>query len=239
MRQWLGSIVFTVLLFVSVAVYGLVTLVLRLFGYRAMYAGMRLWCRAMLTLLRWLCGLDHRVEGLDRLPQEPSVVLMKHSSSWETIAQVLMFPQQCWVLKRELMWAPVLGWNLFFLKPIAINRKGRGAAVQQVISQGRQRLDAGLWVVVFPEGTRVPFGQTGRFGLSGTLLAQAAGRPIVPVAHNAGWYWPRRGMLKKRGTIRVVIGEPIRTAEREARDVNAEVKDWIEAQLAALGPVWN
>jgi 1-acyl-sn-glycerol-3-phosphate acyltransferase len=236
MKQWLGSLVFTGILFVSVAVYGILALLLRLFGYRAMYIAVRLWSRAMLALLRWLCGLDYSVEGLERLPAESSVVLMKHASSWETIAQGLMFPRQTWVLKRELIWVPILGWALYFLKPIAINRKGGRAAVQQVISQGRERLAEGLWVVVFPEGTRVAYGQTGRFGLSGTLLAQAANRKIVPVAHNAGWYWPRRSLLKKPGTIRVVIGEPIATAGRDPREINAQVQGWIESELRALGP---
>jgi 1-acyl-sn-glycerol-3-phosphate acyltransferase len=190
----------------------------------------------MLSLLRWLCGLDYVVHGRERLPADSAVVLMKHSSSWETIAQLLIFPRQVWVLKRELMWAPILGWALFFLKPIAIDRRGGRAAVQQVIRQGQERLASGLWVVVFPEGTRVPYGHAGRYGLSGTLLAQAAGRPIVPVAHNAGWYWPRRSLLKKRGTIRVVIGEPIETAGRDPRDINNEVQAWIESEVRAMRP---
>jgi len=236
MRQWLGSVVFTTIMVASVVVYGLLVCVLRVFGYRIMYRGVIVWCRMMLALLRWLCGLDYVVEGREHLPAATSVVLMKHASSWETIAQLLIFPPQTWVLKRELMWAPILGWALFFLKPIAINRQGGRAAVQQVITQGKARLDEGLWVVIFPEGTRVPWGQSGRFGLSGTLLAQAAGLPIVPVAHNAGWFWPRRSMLKKPGTIRVVIGEPIATAGREARDINTEVQRWIETELAKLEP---
>lgn len=236
MRQRLGSVVFTVILFVSVAIYGLLALLLRLFGYRMMYGVAVLWSKTILLLLRWLCGLDYEVEGSERLPDDSAVVLMKHASSWETIAQVLFLPPQVWVLKRELIWAPILGWALYFLKPIAIDRKAGRAAVQQVINQGKARLDAGLWVVVFPEGTRMPWGQSGRFGLGGTLLAQAAGRPIVPVAHNAGWYWPRRGLLKKRGTIRVVIGEPIDPAGRDPREINAEVQHWIESELRAMVP---
>lgn len=235
MIQWLGSLVFTTILFVSVLLYGPIALVVRVFGYRAFYAAVILWCRAMLRLLAWLCRLDHSVSGLEHLPTQNTVVLMKHSSSWETIAQLLLFPRQTWVLKRELIWAPILGWAIFLLKPIAINRKGGRAAVEQVIAQGRQRLDAGFWVVIFPEGTRVAAGQAGRYGLSGTLLAQASGRDIVPVAHNAGFYWPRRGLLKRRGTIRVVIGQPIATQGREPREINREVQEWIEGQVRAMG----
>jgi 1-acyl-sn-glycerol-3-phosphate acyltransferase len=120
------------------------------------------------------------------------------------------------------------------LKPIAINRRGGRRAVEQVIEQGRDRLKQGLWIVIFPEGTRMPAGQTRRFGLSGTLLAQAAGCPIVPVAHDAGRYWPRRGLLKRRGTIRVVVGEPIATVNRDPRSINDEAQGWIEGELRRM-----
>jgi 1-acyl-sn-glycerol-3-phosphate acyltransferase len=132
------------------------------------------------------------------------------------------------------MWAPILGWAIFFLKPIAINRGGGRAAVEQVIAQGRRRLEAGLWVVIFPEGTRVPAGQTRRYGIGGTLLAQAAGRDIVPVAHNAGAFWPRRSLMKRAGTIRVVVGDPISTTDRDPREVTAEVQAWIEQELSGM-----
>jgi 1-acyl-sn-glycerol-3-phosphate acyltransferase len=232
--QWIGSLLFTTLMFVSVALYGCVVLLLRLLGYRAMYAGVRLWCRCMLTLLRWLCGLNYTVRGMEWLPQENGVILMKHSSAWETIAQIVLFPHQTWVLKRELIWAPILGWTIHFLKPIAINRQGGRAAVEQVIEQGQARLRDGLWVVIYPEGTRVPARERRRYGVSGALLAAAAGRPVVPVAHNAGFFWPRRSLLKKPGTIQVVIGRPIATMGRDPREINNEVQEWIEAELGAM-----
>jgi 1-acyl-sn-glycerol-3-phosphate acyltransferase len=232
--QWLGSLVFTCWLFVSVGSYGLIVVLSGLFGYRTAYRAVRLWVDVTLSLAERLCGLGYEVVGLERLPAENCVVLMKHSSAWETIAQIKLFPRQTWVLKRELLWAPVLGWILLLLKPIAINRRGGRRAVEQVIEQGRDRLKQGLWIVIFPEGTRMPAGQTRRYGLSGTLLAQAAGCPIVPVAHDAGRYWPRRGLLKRRGTIRVVVGEPIATANRDPRSINDEVQGWIEAEVRRM-----
>lgn len=234
MRGWFGSIVFTTILFVSVAVYGAVVFVLSIFGYRFTYAATRFWASMILALLRVLCGLGYSVRGLENLPDENAVILMKHSSSWETIAQLVLFPRQTWVMKRELIWAPILGWVIFLLKPIPIDRKGGRTAVEQVIRAGKRRLEQGLWVVIFPEGTRVPAGEIGRFGLSGALLAQASGRPIVPVAHNAGYFWPRRGLLKHRGTIDVVVGKPIPTVNRDPRKLNAEVRAWIEAEIAAM-----
>ena len=234
MRQWLGSVAFTIYLFVSATLWGIVVLVVRVFGYAACYRAILFWVDATLWLLAKLCGLHYEVEGLSRLPANNGVIFIKHSSSWETIAQLRLFPKQTWVMKRELIWAPVLGWVLSGLKPIAIDRKGGRAAVEQIVSLGKERIREGFWVVIFPEGTRVPFGQTKRYGIGGTLLAQAAGRPIVPVAHNAGAFWPRRGWLKKRGTIRVVVGEPVPTADRDARDINAEIQAWVEDQVQRI-----
>jgi 1-acyl-sn-glycerol-3-phosphate acyltransferase len=234
-RQWLGSLAFNGFLFVSVPVYASLLFVAAPFGYASRYRCAVNWANAVMYMLRALCGLDCSVEGREHLSGANTVVLMKHSSAWETIAQILIFPRQAWVLKRELLWIPVFGWALRLLKPIAIDRRGGGAAVQQVLAQGRDRLDEGLWVMIFPEGTRMPIGQTRRYGLSGALLACATGRPIVPVAHNAGYFWPRRGLLKRRGTVRVVIGEPIATAGVEPRQINELVQRWIEAQVARLG----
>ena len=236
MRQWVGSILFTLYLFISVPIWGTVVLFTAPLPRRYAYAGSVAWVDSVLWLLRVLCRLDYRVEGRELLPSRNCVVLLKHSSAWETIAQLRIFPHQTWVLKRELMWVPVLGWVLWLLKPIAIDRRSGGAAVQQVLEQGRVRLAEGLWVMIFPEGTRMPIGATRRYGMSGALLAAAEGLPIVPVAHNAGYFWPRRGWLKRPGTVRVVIGPPIETQGVEPRAVNDQAQRWIEATLVQLAP---
>ena len=236
MRQWLGSIGFTLYLFLSVPVYAFLLFVALPFPRLGPYRWARAWVDSVFVMLRWLCRLDYRVEGREHLPGASSVVLMKHSSTWETLAQIQILPAQTWVLKRELLWIPIFGWALRRLNPIAIDRKGGSAAVQQVIDQGRDRLDQGLWVVIFPEGTRMPVGQTRRYGLSGALLARAAGKAVVPVAHNAGYFWPRRGWLKRPGTVSVVIGEPIATEGIEPREINERVQRWIEDQVERLTP---
>lgn len=233
-RQWLASIACTLFLFLSVPVYAVAVGLAALRGRAAAYRAAQAWAASVLWLLRTLCRLDHRVTGLEHLPDGPSVVLVKHSSTWETLAQILLLPRQTWVLKRELLWAPVLGWALMLFKPIAIDRQGGRAAVEQVIAQGRERLREGLWVVIFPEGTRVPAGQTRRFGLSGALLAIEAGYPLIPIAHDAGYYWPRRGWLKRAGTIDVVIGSPLDLSSGDAREVTARAQAWIEETLATL-----
>lgn len=185
-------------------------------------------------LCRTICGLDYTVEGRENIPDEVGVALMKHSSAFETIAQFGVFPPQCWVLKRELMWLPFFGWALAALHPIAINRSAGRTAVQQVIKQGKQRLNEGLWVMIFPEGTRMGPGETRRYGVSGTLLAQDAGCLIVPIAHNAGDFWPRRGLRKLPGTVKFCIGPPINPEGRDPREVNREVQAWIENKVAEI-----
>jgi 1-acyl-sn-glycerol-3-phosphate acyltransferase len=161
---------------------------------------------------------------------------MKHSSSWETAAQAVLLPIQVWVLKRELTWIPFVGWGIRQLHAIAVNRGGGAAAVRDVLEQGKRRLAEGAWVVIFPEGTRMPPGQTRKYGVSGAMLAEAAGRLIVPVAHDSGYYWPRRGLMKRPGVIRVVIGAPISPNGRNPREVNADAQAWIEAHSGPPSP---
>jgi 1-acyl-sn-glycerol-3-phosphate acyltransferase len=228
------SVLFTVLMFVSVVPWSMVVVVGRLHGYPTAYGLVVRWVRAVVWLAKVLCGLRYRVEGLGNLPRESSVVLLKHSSAYETLVQFLIFPRQTWVLKRELTWAPFLGWAVAAVRPIAIDRRAGQQAVGQVLAQGRARLAEGLWVMIFPEGTRMPPGQTRKYGISGALLAKESGRLVVPVAHNAGDFWPRRGWRKRAGTVTFRIGQPIDPADRDPRDVNGEVQRWIEAEVAKL-----
>ena len=153
------------------------------------------------------------------------------------IAQASIFPPQSWVLKQELMWIPLVGWAVRCLKPIAIDRKAGAMAVSQVIEQGQQRLQEGLWILIFPEGTRVAPGEKKKYGVSGALLASRTGCKVIPVAHNAGVFWPRRGWVKKRGTIEVAIGLPIDASGRDPRELNDEVRAWIEARIAKMPSV--
>ncbi|HIP53137.1 MAG TPA: 1-acyl-sn-glycerol-3-phosphate acyltransferase [Chromatiales bacterium] len=193
------------------------------------------WGSTNLTLQQWLCGLDYRVTGQENIPASNCVILSKHQSAWETIALRHIMPaQQVWVLKRELMWIPFFGWALALFHPIAIDRKSGRKAVSQIIRQGTEQLKKGRWVVIFPEGTRVAPGERKRYGIGGALLAEHSGYPVLPVAHNAGVYWRRRGILKYPGTIQVVIGPVIETDGLRATEINARVEEWIESTMAAL-----
>jgi 1-acyl-sn-glycerol-3-phosphate acyltransferase len=232
--QYFRSLIFTCFLFVFTPLCGVVVAMTAVLPYRMRYATTSHYAVAVLWILKATCGLNYTVEGLDKIPPGNYVTMWKHSSSWETIAMMALLPPSAWVLKRELMWVPLLGWGLAALRPIAINRSGGATAINQVVEQGRVRLDNGLWVVVFPEGTRMAVGETRRYGTSGALLAIEAKKKIVPVAHNAGDFWPRRGLLKKPGTIRVVFGQPIEPTDGDPRATNETVQAWIEAKVAEL-----
>jgi 1-acyl-sn-glycerol-3-phosphate acyltransferase len=227
--QLLGSLIFTSFLFVWTGLYAIFfAFAAALSPYEKRFALTRGWAVVLLWVLKRTCRLDYRVEGRENLPSGCHVALVKHSSSWETFAQIVLLPPQAWVLKRELTWIPFIGWGVRLLRAIAIDRGSGHVAVNSVLEQGKRRLAEGLWVVIFPEGTRMPPGQTRKYGISGALLAVEAGCLVVPVAHDAGYYWPRRGFFKKPGTIRVRIGPPIATAGRDPRQINAEAQRWIE-----------
>lgn len=200
--------------------------------YRSQFAIARSWARALLWMLEKICGLSYTVIGREHVPAGNHIVMSNHTSAWETVAQFVLFPPQVWVLKRELLWIPFVGWGLMRLRPISINRGAAHRAVNQVVAQGKARLADGLWVIIFPEGTRVTGGETRKFGISGALLATTTGKLVVPLAHNAGDFWVRRGIIKKPGVIRVVIGKPIESAGKDPRQLNDEVRVAIEAGLA-------
>lgn len=192
------------------------------------------WSRLVVFLARTILGIAWRVEGREHLPSRPSVILSKHQSAWETLAFQQIFPPQVHVLKRELLWIPFFGWGLALMSPIAIDRSRGVAALRSIARRGRERLEQGFWIVVFPEGTRVAPGERRRYQLGGAWLAAASGAPIVPVAHNAGLVWPRNAFLKRSGTVTVRIGPPIDTANRDPKTLNALVETWIEEQQKAL-----
>lgn len=235
--QLIGSLAFTTFLFGWTFTYAVLFLIAApFFPFPRRFVMARVWAQVSLRVLRWTCGLTHAVEGLEHLPPDNHIALWKHSSSWETIAMSVIFPRQVWVLKRELQWIPGVGSAIRMLHAIAIDRRSGRVAVSQVVEQGRQRLAEGDWIMIFPEGTRMAAGETRKYGVSGALLAAEAGKLIVPVAHNAGYFWPRRGLRKRRGLIRVVIGAPIPCAGRDPRAINEEAQQWIEAQVARLAP---
>ena len=194
------------------------------------------WGKFNLWMQRVICGLRYEIHGLENLPQsDPAIIMSKHQSTWETISLRGLFrPQQSWVLKKELMRLPIFGWALSFAKSIPIDRAAGRRAIIEVVKQGIQRLDEGRYVIIFPEGTRTDPGERRKYGIGGGVLAERSGVPVIPVAHNAGVFWRRRGVKKYPGTIQVMIGPAIPSRGRKASQIMAEVEEWIEARQDEL-----
>jgi 1-acyl-sn-glycerol-3-phosphate acyltransferase len=232
--RFIRSLIFTTYMMLSACCWGTFMGLCFWLPYHAQFRIGRVWARSVLWMLDKLCGLTYSVEGRERIPAGNHIVMSNHTSSWETVAHFVLFPPQVWVLKRELMWVPFVGWGIARLRPISINRGAGHRAVTQVVEQGKQRLADGLWVVIFPEGTRVTAGERRKYGVSGALLATETGKFVVPLAHNAGDFWVRRGIVKKPGVVRVIIGEPIEGAGKDPRALNEEVRRSIDAGLAKI-----
>ncbi|ANO53382.1 lysophospholipid acyltransferase family protein [Woeseia oceani] len=232
--QLIRSLIFQVWFFATAVFFAALVVLCAPFSYATRFSIARGWGHAMLWGGRFFCGLDYVIEGKENIPSNASVIMIKHSTVFETYAQLITFPPQTWVLKRELQWIPIFGWGLALMKPIAINRSAGRRAVTQVIELGKKRLASGIWVSIFPEGTRVAAGEKKKFGVSGAALAVEAGCLIVPVAHNAGEFWPRRGLTKKPGLIRFCIGPAIDPAGLTPKEANELVREWIENKMAEI-----
>jgi 1-acyl-sn-glycerol-3-phosphate acyltransferase len=193
------------------------------------------WSRISLWGLANICGLKYRLKGEENIPEGSCIIFAKHQSAWETLALISLIPgPKVWVLKRELLYVPFLGWVMRYFKPIAINRKSRRKATDQIIEQGIPQLQSGKKVFIFPEGTRVAPGTRKRYGIGGALLAEKSGYPVLPVAHNAGVFWRRRDIRKYPGTIDVRIGPLIETKGLRAADINLAAEEWIESTMEGL-----
>jgi len=231
---WLRSLLFQIYFYASVCFFAMLCFLSLPFPYRRRFRFAKMWGYSMLWAGRFMCGLEYNIEGKKNIPGEPSVILIKHTTVFETYAQLAVFPPQTWVLKRELKWIPIFGWGLASMRPIAINRGAGRSAITQVIEQGKRLLADGVWISIFPEGTRMPLGETKRYGISGAALAKEAGCPIVPVAHNAGDFWPRRGLRKRPGLIRFCIGPPIDATGQPPKETNLIVQGWIEGKMQEI-----
>jgi len=186
---------------------------------------------------RVICGIRWRVQGAENLPDGPAILLSKHQSAWETLFFPSHMPREvCFVYKRSLHWVPCFGWGLALLRMIAIDRSKGRDAFEQVVRQGKLRLEEGRWPLLFPEGTRVAPGKTARFKMGGALLASRTGAPVIPIAHNAGECWRRNAFIKRPGLITVSIGPAIESQGKTPEELNREVQAWIEGEMRRLNP---
>jgi len=230
-----STLYFLFLVFTTVCIAGIGLLIGWAFPQNKIFYIDTTWSRLNLWGLSKICRLKYRLVGTENIPSESFIVLAKHQSAWETIALVSLIPgPKAWVLKRELLFVPIFGWFMWYFKPIAINRKSGHKAIDQIIEQGKERLDRGCNIIVFPEGTRVAPGTRKRYGIGGAMLAEKTGHPVLPIAHNAGVFWQRRDLRKYPGTIDVVIGPVIKTQGLRAAEINSKAEAWIESTVEKL-----
>ncbi|MCO7247768.1 lysophospholipid acyltransferase family protein [Halomonas sp. Mc5H-6] len=238
MKQVVRSVVFYAGYFAALLVIGVLFLPIAPFlPLAGRYRLLNLYNYFLMFWFRIACGVRYDIQGAHHLPDGPCVIQANHQSEWETVFLQVMKPPVCTVLKRELLRLPIFGWGLRLLHPISLDRSKPARAIKQVLGQGVERLNTGLSVLIFPEGTRVEPGERRRYNKSGSVVACRAGVPVLPVAHNAGERWPGRHWVKRPGVLRVRIGEPIETAGRTSDEVLADVEAWIEAQLVEISDV--
>ena len=205
---------------------------------------LRIWIPITLFWLKLTCGLSYEVEGLENIPKTGFIVMSNHSSTWETFVLQSFLPPLVWVVKRELLFLPFFGWGLRAMNAIALKRGTGRQAIKQLIEEGSARMKEGRTVMIFPEGTRVPPGEKRPYKAGGAILAEQTQFPILPIAHNAGNFWPRHSWIKWPGQIKVVIGPIIDPENKKAAQIIEEVEQWIapkveeindQEQLARLG----
>jgi len=187
----------------------------------------KIWINYSLGLLHYICGLKYRIEGLENIPQHGFILMSKHSSTWETIALQKFFDPMVWVVKRELTRIPIFGWGLMAVNAIALNRGTGRKAINQLVQESKIRMDQGRILMLFPEGTRVLPMEQKPFKVGGAIVSEKTGYAVLPIAHNAGEFWPRHSWIKWPGTIRLVIGKPIEPEGKKSDQIIEEVKQWI------------
>ena len=230
------SLIFAVLQTVVTIFFSIVALFSFPFSAHARYRLITGYNHIVISLARWVLGIRYVVEGMEHLPTSPAIIQAKHQSAWETVAFLCLFPPVSPVIKQELLKVPFFGWGFRLLNPIAIDRSAGREALKQIVRQGKEKLAAGFWVLVFPEGTRVAPGEKGKYGIGGSWLAAETGTPVVPIAHNAGEVWPKNAFIKRPGTITVRIGPAIATEGKTASELTRAVESWIETEMARLPP---
>lgn len=238
----LRSVIHALWMLLTVIPFALVILAGAAVGVRGepLYRIARAWLRLVVDGLRVICGVRWRVSGMEHLPlgqTSPAILLAKHQSTFETFLLPVLMPHPlAYVFKKELLYVPFFGWAIGRLDMIHIDRSQRAQAFRKVVEQGMALLAKGVWIIMFPEGTRIARGQTGQYKSGGTRLAVATGAPVIPIAVTSAKVWPRKAFIKRAGVVDVSIGAPIPSTGRDPGELIREVETWIEAEMRRLDP---
>ncbi len=229
-------------MFVTVIPYALLIVVASLLGTpgKKLYLIAQRWLTLSIDAARVIMGIRYQIHGEENLPvgdTSPAILLVKHQSTYETFLMPAIMPHPlAYVFKRELLYVPFFGWAIGKLDMIHIDRSQRAKAFAKVVEQGQALLAQGVWVIMFPEGTRIPRGQRGSYKSGGARLAIATGAPVIPIAVTSAKCWPRKAFIKYPGVVDVSIGQPIPSVGRDADELTREVEEWIEAEMQRLDP---
>ena len=239
--HFLRSLLHVLVMVVTVIPWGLAVVIVSPFvSSTTLYWMCVGWLRVAVHSGTFILGIRNRITGWENLPvgsTAPAILLLKHQSTWETFAMPTLMPHPlAYVFKKELLYVPFFGWAMGRLDMIHIDRSKRAQAFNKVVEQGQRLLDQGTWVIMFPEGTRIPRGQQGQYKTGGTRLAVATGAPVIPIAVSSAKCWPRKAFIKRPGVVDFVIGKPIPSEGREADELMREVESWIETEMRRIDP---
>ena len=235
------SVIHMLWLAITVIPWATYAIVLSLFVSRTtMYWLCARWLRLAVDSGTFILGIENRVTGIENLPtgeKSAAVLLLKHQSTWETLCMPALMPHPlAYVFKKELLYVPFFGWSMARMDMIHIDRKDGRRAFSKVVEQGKRLMAQGTWVIMFPEGTRIPRGQRGVYKSGGARLAIQTGAPVIPIAVTSAKCWPRRAFIKTPGVVDISIGKPIPSVGRKPEELMAEVEAWIEAEMRRLDP---
>jgi 1-acyl-sn-glycerol-3-phosphate acyltransferase len=234
-KNYIGSTLLFIGIFTTATIIGILLITGMLTTFKFRWKLGYLWCAVIGWMTKVFCGLTFEVEGMEHIdPKQPVIFLSNHQSAWETLALRYILPPHSVVIKRELLYFPIWGWSLLTLKSIVINRKNQRASLRGLLEQGTRYLNEGLSVLIFPEGTRAGAREVLKFNVGGAMLAHKTGYPVIPVAHNAGDFWPRYSFFKYAGVIKVKIGPMIETQGRKVADINNDAENWIRQAMQEM-----
>lgn len=237
--QYFYSLAFVSTMFISSVYISIVGTIFLPFPFIVRYRFINFYSVLNLWVLKNLCKINYRVEGKENIPDEACIIFCKHQSALETMMVQRVFPPLTFVLKKELLWLPFFGWGLRALDPIAIDRKAGRKAILQIVKQGIDRLSKGIWIVIFPEGTRSKPGTKLTYKKGGAILASKSEHKVIPVAHTAGEYWPKGFFSRQTGTIVFSIGPAIETKGKKPDEIMQEAECWIETKMKELSTIAN
>ncbi len=231
---FLRSLLYFIGSIVSVILIAFCSLFFVFSPYSIRYKVISKWAFFCIWWLRITLNITINIIGKNNITDSPCVITSNHQSTWETLAFQKIFPAHTWVLKKELLWLPIFGWSLALLKPIIIDRGDKFQSIKKVIKQGKDRLNNGIYVVIFPEGTRQPWERLGDYQNGAAAIAKSSGHKILPVYHNAGKLWPKGRFIKKPGIVTVIIGEPISASSGSAAEITDKIKNWTLEQAKKI-----